>query len=120
MENFILRIGCITLNELLMICNELSSGSYSDYNEMDENLYKDFLFCVLEELDNPQIKVKNEALLKLFRVFLLKPNSNFLFETRIDSSFNTQIIEYCLEMNVLQELSKNLSFLYSKLIDFDK
>ena len=74
MENFILRIGCITLNEMLMICNELISGSYTEYNEMKEKCSdKEFIFFVMEELygflvKHFKSKEDFEKLKKLFKI----------------------------------------------------
>ena len=120
MENFFLRIGCINLNQILDITNELNL-SISESIELNETLSpKDFIFSVLEELDTTNVKRKNIALLKLLKALINKQNTNFHFELRLDSCFNKALLELCLEMNVLPELAKNLSIFYCKFTEMSK
>ena len=119
MENFILRIACITLNELVNISKEtnLSNISFSPNENVSS---KELLQLVMEDLDSIQTKKKNHAILTLFRSIIVNSDVNFLFESRLDKAFNMEIIEICLEMNVLNELAKNLTFMFTKFIEISK
>ncbi len=121
MENFILRIGCINLNELLNITKEISISTISNAIEMNENFSpKELIFYVLEELDTNDIKRKNQSILKLFKSLIIKPNSNFLIEQNLDECFSKDILELSLKMNLLFELAKNLAFLFSKFTEISR
>ena len=121
MENFILRIGCVTINELLSISKEINLNSSEEIVYNNEKLSpKDLLHYVLEELDSTDTKRKNNAILRLFRSIVIKPSLNFLYEQTLDNAFDTKILEDCLEMNLLNELAKNLSFMHNKFMEISK
>ena len=125
MENYLLRISSINLNNNILILKEFNSLHSSDLFDKnnfqnDNKKTKQIFLEISEELESPNIIIRYNCLSKLFFLFVKDPEFNFMLLDKLEENFESYFINFSYNSEILQDLIKNLSFLYNKFIEFNK
>lgn len=125
MENYLLRISSINLNNNILILKEFNSLHSIELFEKnnfqnDNKKTKQIFLEIAEELESPNIMIRYNSLTKLFFLFVKDPKFNFMLSDKLEENFESYFINFSFNSEILQDLIKNLSFLYNKFIEFNK
>lgn len=126
MEEYLLRLSMINFNQILNLLKSFDilhkNDDLCDNKYLNENksTVKEYYLQISEELEHYNLSIKFNALAKLLTSFIKNPEFNFMLSDRLDDNFDLKLIEKAMDVGLLHDLAKNLSYFLSTISEFSK
>jgi hypothetical protein len=120
MEEYLLKIVTYSLNEQILILNDLNKQNNNIITPITETNIKDNLLTICEELESDKLIIRYNALSRLLLQALYKQDEDFLIIKDIESNFNIQYLQEALNIGTLNDLVKNLTYLFQKFTELNR